>query len=146
MIKYTHYKIEYNEKYNSVIMNLNDENLLENGFLITNSIGSDIFDDFECIKEEIKKYFDVLNGKVLKYNGGGNVNCIQVCKEYTALESLFADDDEICKIETIELIKLILIWAEENFKYKNKMGILNANQMWIALNWVKEQMKRIDKY
>lgn len=148
MVKYKNYKLEYIEKSKSVILNLNEEKLLNNGELITNSIGSDIYDDFDSIRDEFEKYKEVLNGHLVKYNGGGNINCIEVTKDYTILEDPFIDDDEneiICKIETIEFMKLVLIWAEENFKFKNKCNTINNEEIVNSLSWIKEQWNFINK-
>lgn len=148
MIKYKDYKIEYNEKSKSVILNLNNEKLLNNGELITNSIGSDIFDDFDSISDEFEKYKKVLKGDLLKYAGGGNINCIQVTKAYTIFEDPFMDDEDdeiVCKIETIEFMKLVLVWAEKNFKFKKECNIISNKEMVNSLNWIEEQWDFIKK-
>ena len=148
MIKYKNFKIEYREDSKSVILNLNDEKLLNHGELITNSIGSDIYDDFDSISEEFQEYKNVVQGSLQRYNGGGNINCIEVTKEYTVFEDPFTEDNEdeiVCKIETIEYMKLVLVWAEENFKFKNKCNIIDTNKMINSLNWVKAQWNFINK-
>jgi hypothetical protein len=52
----------------------------------------------------------------------------------------------VCKIETIEFIKLLLIWAEETFKYKNRCGELAEVNLLEAENWIKDQWKFINNY
>lgn len=148
MIKYKDFKIEYKEKNKSVILNLNNEKLLEHGELITNSIGSDIYDDFDSISNEFEEYKKVVQGNLPRYNGGGNINCIEVTKEYTVFEDPFSADEEdeiFCKIETIEFMKLILVWAEENFKFKNRCNIIDTDNMHNSLSWVKVQWDFINK-
>lgn len=148
MIKYKNYKIECIEKSKSVILNLNNEKMLNNGELITNSIGSDIFDDFDSISNEFEKYKKVLKGELLKYDGGGNINCIQVNKEYTIFEDPFMEDENdeiVCKIETIEFMKLVLAWAEKNFKFKKECNIISNKEMVNSLNWIGKQWNFVGK-
>ncbi|TDL70018.1 hypothetical protein E2R58_12915 [Paenibacillus amylolyticus] len=73
MIKYR-YTIEYKEDFNKVIVDLGIDSSLKNGYLISNSLGSDIFGDFVAIQEEIGNLIALLKGKITLYEGGGNVN------------------------------------------------------------------------
>ncbi|MHA6487587.1 hypothetical protein [Bacillus cabrialesii] len=146
MLKYK-YTIEYNDDYEEAILNLEIEESLKNGYLISNSLGSDIFSDFDSIKEEIKQLIKVLSGKIPIYESGGNVNLISSDKHKTVIEDIFADDDEedsICTTETVEYTKIILIWAKENIKYKNKRGILQTEEADERMEWIKEKWSELD--
>ncbi|WP_339782845.1 hypothetical protein NSQ38_15700 [Paenibacillus sp. FSL R7-0313] len=50
MIKYR-YTIEYKEGFNEVIVDLGIDSSLKNGYLISNSLGSDIFGDFATTRK-----------------------------------------------------------------------------------------------
>lgn len=76
MIKYL-YTTEFNEDFNEVILDFGIDTSLKNGFLISNSLGSDVFGDFATVKDEIEKLLELLSGKVTLYEGGGNVNLIK---------------------------------------------------------------------
>lgn len=54
MLKYK-YAIEYIDDYDEVILDLEKEKILKNGYLISNSLGSDIFSDFDSDFDSIKK-------------------------------------------------------------------------------------------
>ncbi|WP_416722427.1 hypothetical protein [Bacillus stercoris] len=75
MLKYK-YAIEYIEDYDEVILDLKKEKLLKNGYLISNSLGSDIFSDFDSIKEEIQQLLKVMSGELPIFESGGNLNLI----------------------------------------------------------------------
>ncbi|MFH0346529.1 hypothetical protein ACHADS_08145 [Bacillus vallismortis] len=139
--------LKYKYDYDAVILDLEREEILKNGFLISNSLGSNIFSDFDSIKEEINQLIKVLFGKIPIYESGGNVNLISSDKHKTAIEDVFADDDEedsICTIETVEYTKIILIWAKENIKYKNKRGILATEEADERMEWIKEKWSELD--
>jgi hypothetical protein len=141
MIKYL-YTIEYNEDFNEVILDFGIDTSLKNGYLISNSLGSDIFGDFATVKNEIEKLLELLAGKASLYEGGGNVNLIKSDEFFTTIEDIFAEDDEedsICKIETLEYIKIILVWAKENFQYKCKRGVMLREEAEIAIDWINKK-------
>ncbi|MGG1242127.1 hypothetical protein ABE187_04545 [Bacillus cabrialesii] len=46
--------LKYKYDYDEVILDLEKEEILKNGFLISNSLGFDIFSDFDSVKEEIE--------------------------------------------------------------------------------------------
>ncbi|MEC1662027.1 hypothetical protein [Bacillus halotolerans] len=145
MLKYK-YAIEYKDDYDEVILDFEKEESLKNGYLISNSLGSDIFSDFNSIKEEIEHLIKVLAGKLPIYESGGNVNIISSDKHKTVVEDIFADEEEdsICTIETVEYTKIILIWAKENIKYKNKRGILSKEEAVERIEWIKEKCSELD--
>lgn len=145
MLKYK-YTIEYKDDYDEVILDFEKEESLKNGYLISNSLGSDIFSDFDSIKEEIKQLIKVLSGELTICESGGNVNLISSDKHKTVIEDIFADEEEnsICTIETVEYTKIILIWAKENIKYKNKRGILSTEEADERIEWIKEKCSELD--
>ncbi|KAA8755619.1 hypothetical protein FE296_06320 [Paenibacillus sp. UASWS1643] len=141
MIKYR-YIMEYKEDFNEVIVDLGIDSSLKNGYLISNSLGSDIFGDFVAIEEEIGNLIEVLKGKITLYEGGGNVNLIKSDKSFTTFEDIFAEEDEedsTCEIETLEYIKILLIWAKENFQYKSQRGVILKEEAELALDWINKK-------
>ncbi|MCI3983379.1 hypothetical protein [Bacillus vallismortis] len=146
MLKYK-YAIEYIEDYDEVILDLEKENIPKNGYLISNSLGSDIFSDFDSIKEEIQQLLKVMSGELPIFESGGNLNLISSDKHKTVIENIFADEDEgdsVCTIETVEYTKIILIWAKESIKYKNKRGILAIEETDERLEWIKEKCSELN--
>ncbi|MEC1736494.1 hypothetical protein P9D87_05800 [Bacillus mojavensis] len=127
-------------------MDFEEEKILKNGYLISNSLGSDIFSDFDSIKEEIEQLIKVLSGELPIFESGGNLNLISFDKHKTVVEDIFADEgeDSICTIETVEYTKIILIWAKENIKYKNKRGILTTEEADERIEWIKEKCSELD--
>ena len=141
MIKYK-YTIEYKEDFNEVILDFEIDKSLKNGYLISNSLGTDIFGDFNTIKEEVEKFIELLLGKITSHESGGNVNLIESDRNFTTIEDIFSEEDEedsICRVETVEYIKIILIWAKENFKYKNQRGVLSKEEADLAINWIDQK-------
>jgi hypothetical protein len=84
MIKYS-YLLEYKEDFKEVVLDLNHDNRLKNGYLISESLGSDIFSDFKSIKEEVGSYLKVIMDDTLTCGSGGNVNIIKANKEYRSI-------------------------------------------------------------
>ena len=119
MIKYK-YTIEYREDFNEVILDFDIDKSLKNGYLISNSLGSDIFGDLNLVKEEVDKLYGLLLGKGTLIKSGGNVNLLDSDKDFTTIEDIYSveEEDIICRVETLEFIKIILIWVKENFEYK----------------------------
>lgn len=63
------------------------------------------------------------------------------------IEDIFADEDEgdcICTIETVEYTKIILIWAKESIKYKNKRDVLSAEEADERIGWIKEKWSELN--
>ncbi|MEW4430407.1 MULTISPECIES: hypothetical protein [Paenibacillus] len=145
MIKYL-YTIEYSENFNEVIFDFGIDTSLKNGYLISNSLGSDIFGDFATVKDEIEKLFELLEGKVTLYEGGGNVNIIKADECFTTIEDIFAEDgeeDSTCKIETLEYAKIILVWAKENYQYKCKRGVMLREEAELAVDWINKKCNKV---
>lgn len=148
MIKYK-YTTEYREDFNEVILDFDIDKSLKNGYLISNSLGSDIFGDLNTIKEEVEKLFELLLGKEALIKSGGNVNFIESDKNYTTIEDIYTEEDEkdiICRVETIEYMKIILIWAKENFIYKKQRGVLPEEEAIIAINWIEQKWIQLDEF
>ncbi|WP_145413127.1 hypothetical protein [Paenibacillus xylanexedens] len=145
MIKYR-YTIEYREDFNEVIIDLGNDPSLKNGYLITNSLGSDIFGDFATIQEEIRNLIELLKGKIKLYESGGNVNLIRSDKSFTNFEDIFAEEDEedsTCEIETLEYVKILLLWAKENFQYKSQRDVIMKEEAELAVNWINKKYTEI---
>ncbi|HBU85673.1 MAG TPA: hypothetical protein DEF35_29110 [Paenibacillus sp.] len=141
MIKYR-YTIEYKEDFNEVIVDLGIDSTLKNGYLITNSLGSDIFGDFDTIQEEIGNLIELLKGKITLYEGGGNVNLIKSDKSFTTFEDIFAEEDEensTCEIETLEYVKILMLWAKENFQYKSQRDVIMKEEAELAVDWINKK-------
>ncbi|GAB1157751.1 hypothetical protein YWY31_37760 [Paenibacillus illinoisensis] len=145
MIKYL-YTTEYNEDFNEVILDFGIDTSLKNGYLISNSLGSDIFGDFPTVKDEIEKLLELLKGRVTLYEGGGNVNIIKSDERFTTIEDIFAEDgeeDSTCKIETLEYTKIILLWAKENYQYKCKQGVMLREDAESAVEWINKRCNEV---
>lgn len=148
MIKYK-YSIEHNEDFNEVILDFEIDKSLKYGYLISNSLGSDIFGDFNTIKEEVESLFQVILGNVALYQSGGNVNLIKSDKYSTIFEDIFSDEDEedsICRIETLEYIKIILVWAKENYQYKSQRDIMSKEEAELAINWIDQKWIEMNEF
>jgi hypothetical protein len=147
MINYR-YTIEYKEDFNEVILDLCIDSSLKNGYLITNSLGSDIFGDFATIQEEIGNLIELLKGKITLYEGGGNVNLIRSDKSFTTFEDIFAEDDEQdsrCEIETLEYVKILLLWAKGNFQYKSQRNVILKEEAELAIDWINKKYIEISE-
>lgn len=148
MIKYL-YTTEYNEEFNEVILDFGIDQSLKNGYLISNSLGSDVFGDFTTIKEEVGGLLTLLEGKVALYEGGGNVNLIKSDKHFTTLEDIFIEEDEediICKIETLEFVKIILVWAKENVQYKSQRGVILREEAELVVVWINKKCAELYEF
>lgn len=49
---------------------------------------------------------------------------LYLIKKYTIIEDPFYDEEEneiepVCKLETVEFVGIILLWAYETYKYKS---------------------------
>ena len=141
MFKYR-YAIEYKDDFNEVILDLGIDSSLKNAHLITNSLGSDIFGDFATIQEEVGNLIELLKGKITLYEGGGNVNFIRSDKSFTTFEDIFVEEDEedsTCEIETVEYVKVLLLWAKENFQYKSQKGVILKEDAELAVGWINKK-------
>ncbi|MEK3824249.1 hypothetical protein [Paenibacillus sp. FSL K6-1558] len=115
---------------------------LKNGYLITNSLGSDIFGDFATIQKEVGNLIELLKGEITLYEGGGNVNLIRSDESFTTFEDIFAEEEEedsTCKIETLEYVKILLLWAKENFQYKSQRDVILKEEAELAVDWINKK-------
>ncbi|MDN4601618.1 hypothetical protein P5G61_10325 [Paenibacillus sp. F6_3S_P_1C] len=116
--------------------------MLKNGYLISNSLGSDICGDFATIQEGIGNLIELLKGKITLYESGGNVNLIKSDKSFTTFENIFASEDEVgstCEIETLEYVNILLLWGKENFRYKSQRGVILKEQAGISIRVDKQK-------
>ncbi|SEM25077.1 hypothetical protein SAMN04488688_110172 [Paenibacillus sp. cl141a] len=63
-------------------------------------------------------------------------------------EDPFYDEHEdeveaICKLETIEFVKIILVWAYEIYKYKRRKGVIALEEAEVAMNGIKQKLKEV---
>ena len=59
---------------------------------------------------------------------------------------LFDEEDEvepICKLETVEFVKIILVWAYETYKYKSKRGVIALKEAEMVMNWIEQKMLEV---
>ncbi|MDA7025780.1 hypothetical protein PJ311_04040 [Bacillus sp. CLL-7-23] len=106
------------------------------------------FLDFKSVKEEIENLFDLVLGKINLYENGGNANFIKSDKYFTTFEDIFSEEDEedqVCKIETLEYIKIILVWAKENDLYKSQVNVLSKEKAEMAITWIEQKLNEIKK-
>lgn len=77
------------------------------------------------VKNDIEHFIDLLKGNIPHYKHGGNASSIVAYKDFTIIEDPFYDEEEdevepVCKLETVEFVKIILVWAYETYKYKSQ--------------------------
>lgn len=147
MIKYK-YKLKWMDRFNIVVLDFSEEKSLEFANMISDPLGSDILLRYEDLKVDIKNYIDVLTGKLPCYERGGNVTFVTSDREYTIIEDIFYDEDEdqvepICKLETVEFVKIILLWAYENYKYKKEKKVMNLEEAEMVMNWIEQKMVEV---
>ncbi|MFI8707132.1 hypothetical protein ACIGHG_08625 [Bacillus sp. NPDC077411] len=95
-------------------------NLPEEIALVGEFLGSDVHG-----KEWIEELDKVLNKEIDCANFGGNSCDLEVKPDFTTITHRYADDEEYtCRIETIELKNLILVWLEE---YENYLQNRDSN-------------------
>ncbi|AET62081.1 hypothetical protein HPL003_26845 [Paenibacillus terrae HPL-003] len=147
MIKYK-YKLKWIDRFNIVVLDFSEEKSLEFANMISDPLGSDILLRYEDLKVDIKNYLDVLMGKLPCYERGGNVTFVTSDRDYTTIEDLFYDEDEdevepICKLETVEFVKIILLWAYENYKYKKEKKVITQEEAEMVMNWIELKMVEV---
>jgi len=147
VIKYR-YKLKWMDRFNIVVLDFSEEKSLEFANMISDPLGSDILLRYEDLKVDIKNYIDVLTGKLPCYERGGNVSFVTSDREYTIIEDIFYDEDEdqvepICKLETVEFVKIILLWAYENYKYKKEKKVMNLEEAEMVMNWIEQKMVEV---
>lgn len=147
MIKYK-YKLKYMDEFNIVVMDFDEEKSLEYANMISDPLGSDIPWRFKDLKNDIDHYIDLLKGKIPEYRHGGNASSVISYRDWTIIEDPFYDEDEdevepICKLETIEFVKIILVWAYETYKYKSRKGVVALEEAEIAMNGIEKKLKEV---
>ncbi|WP_366248129.1 hypothetical protein [Terribacillus aidingensis] len=147
MIKYN-YRFRYIEKYITVVMDFDEEKHLKFANMISDPLGSDISLRIDELKEDVDNYIKLLKGLIPRYDHGGNASSVISYKDVTIIEDPFFDEDEdstepICKLETIEFLKIILIWARENYKYKCKREVITREEAELALNWIEQKIGEV---
>lgn len=113
MIKYR-YKIKCMDEFNMVVMDFNEEKSLEFAYMLSDPLGSDIPWRFKDLKIDIDNYINLLRGNLPEYRHGGNASTVISYRDYTIIEDPFYDEEEdeiepICKLETVEFVKIILV-------------------------------------
>ncbi|WP_152392600.1 hypothetical protein [Paenibacillus guangzhouensis] len=144
MIKYK-YKLKYMDQFNIVVLDFDEEKSLEFASMISDPLGSDIPWRFKDLKNDIDNYVDLLRGNIPEYRHGGNASSVISYKDYTIIEDPFYDEEEdeiepICKLETVEFVKIILVWAYETYKYKSDRGVIALEEAKMVMNWVEQKM------
>lgn len=150
MVKYN-YSLEFNEKYNEVILDFSQEDSLDFSYMISDPLGSDISLRIDELKEDVDNYIKLLKGLIPRYDHGGNASSVTSYKDVTIIEDPFFDEEEdsaepICKLETIEFLKIILIWARENYKYKCKREVITREEAELALNWIEHKIGEVKTF
>lgn len=89
-----------------------------------------------------------MKGNIPEYRHGGNASSVISYRDWTIIEDPFYDEDEdevepICKLETIEFVKIILVWAYETYKYKSRKGVIAREEAEFAMNGLKQKLKEV---
>lgn len=150
MIKYK-YKLKYLDDFNMVVMDFDEEKSLEFANMISDPLGSDISWRFSDLKTDIENYIRLLNGSIPEYRHGGNASSVISYKDYTLIEDPFYDEEEdevepICKLETSEFVKIILVWAYETYKFKSKRGVIAREEAEMVMNWIEQKLKEVNGF
>ncbi|WP_149093777.1 hypothetical protein [Paenibacillus terrae] len=144
MIKYK-YKLNYMDEFNIVVLDFDEEKSLEFANMISDPLGSDIPWRFKDLKIDIDNYVGLLRGNIPEYRHGGNASSVISYRDYTIIEDPFYDEEEdeiepICKLETVEFVKIILVWAYETYKYKSERGVIAQEEADMVMNWIEQKM------
>lgn len=157
MIKYTNFKILKN--YNNTKIKLDcdnitdkqSENIVPNAYLLTYSLENEYYYK-SPLYELFQDFFNVLNEKQTSNSFGGeytflnyNINFLSICDVYDIDEfenEITRENINYCVIETIEFMKLILIWAESNYYLQKKIKI----NWGVTIEWIEQQWKLIEEY
>lgn len=139
------YKLKYIDEFNIVLLDFDEEKSLAFASMISDPLGSDIPWRFKDLKKEIENYVDLLRGNISEYRQGGNASSVISYKDYTIIEDPFYDEEEdaiepICKLETVEFVKIILLWAYETYKYKSQKGVIALEEAKLVTNWIEQKM------
>lgn len=122
---------------------------LEFASMISNPLGSDIPWRFKDLKKDIDNYVELLKGNILEYRHGRNASSIISYKGYKIIEDLFYDEEEdeiepICKLETVEFVKNVLVWAYETYNYKSKRGVIALKEAEMVMKWLEQKMLDVE--
>lgn len=133
------------ERFNIVVLDFDEEKSLKFANMISDPLGSDIPWRFKDLKIDIDNYIDLLRGNIPEYRHGGNASSVISYRDYTIIEDPFYDEEEdeiepICKLETVEFVKIILVWAYETYKYKSERGRISQEEAEMVLNWIEQKM------
>lgn len=145
MMKYN-YRFKYIEEFNIVAMEFDEEQSLEFANMISDPLGSDIPWRLEDLKVDIDNFIDLLKGRIPEFRHGGNASSIISYSDFTLIEDPFYDKDEIepiCKLETVEFVKIILVWANETYRYKCERGVITQKEAERAEKWIGQKMKEV---
>ncbi|MFK4345214.1 MULTISPECIES: hypothetical protein [unclassified Paenibacillus] len=147
MIKYK-YKLNYMDEFNIVVLDFDEEKSLEFANMISDPLGSDIPWRFKDLKIDIDNYVDLLRGNIPEYRHGGNASSVISYRDYTIIEDPFYDEEEdeiepICKLETVEFVKIILVWAYETYKYKKEKKVITQEEAEMVMNWIELKMVEV---
>lgn len=157
MLKYTNFKIteNYNNKKIKLdcdnIINNKNGNIVQNAYLLTYSLENEYYYN-PPLYELFQDFFNVLNGKQTSNSFGGeytfleyNIDTLFVCDIYDIDEfenETTKESINYCVIETIEFMKLILIWVESNYYLQKKLK-KNWN---VTIEWIEQQWNLIEEY
>ncbi|QCT01684.1 hypothetical protein E6C60_0966 [Paenibacillus algicola] len=142
------YKLKYMDEFNIVVLDFDEEKSLEFANMISDPLGSDIPWRFKDLKKDIDNYVDLLRGIIPEYRHGGNASSVISHKNYTIIEDPFYDEEEdevepICKLETVEFVKIILVWAYENYKYKKEKKVIDEEEAEMVMNWIEQKVEEV---
>jgi len=133
------------DEFNMVVLDFDEEKSLELASMISDPLESDISWRFKDLKVDIENYVDLLRGNIPEYRHGGNASSVISYRDYTIIEDPFYDEDEdevepICKLETVEFVKIILVWAYETYNYKSERGVIPREEAGMVMNWIEQKM------
>nr|WP_251417039.1 MULTISPECIES: hypothetical protein [Paenibacillus] len=133
------------DEFNMVVLDFDEEKSLEFASMISDPLESDISWRFKDLKVDIENYVDLLRGNIPEYRHGGNASSVISYRDYTIIEDPFYDEDEdevepICKLETVEFVKIILVWAYETYNYKSERGVIPREEAGMVMNWIEQKM------
>jgi len=131
-----------------VVMDFDQEKSLEFANMISDPLGSDIPWRLKDLKNDIDNFISLLRGKIPEYRHGGNASILISYRDFTIIEDPFYDEIEdqcepICKLETVEFVKIILVWVHETYKYKSERGVIPREDAKIAINWIESKMNEV---
>ncbi|WP_244996400.1 hypothetical protein [Paenibacillus woosongensis] len=89
-----------------------------------------------------------IGGNIPEYRHGGNASSVISYKDYTIIEDPFYDEEKdeiepICKLETVEFVKIILLWAYETYKYKSERGVIALEEADMVMKWIEQKVVEV---